>query len=111
MILISDFVFSLKNQVGDSEGLGGKLSSDDKETILDAIKEKTSWLEENPEAEAEDYEDQLSELQSTVGVSRFAARGRTITDDSPSLPSFTALEVTMTRSHSATMSFKPYSEI
>jgi len=45
------------------------LSKDDKETILDALKEKTSWLEENPEAEAEDYEDQLSELQSTVGVS------------------------------------------
>ena len=68
-MLISDFVFSLKNQVGDAEGLGGKLSKDDKETILDALKEKTSWLEENPEAEAEDYEDQLSELQSTVGVS------------------------------------------
>ena len=67
--LISDFVFSLKNQVGDAEGLGGKLSKDDKESILDALKEKTSWLEENPEAEAEDYEDQLSELQSTVGVS------------------------------------------
>jgi heat shock protein 5 len=33
------------------------------------LKEKTTWLEENPEAEAEDYEDQLSELQSTVGVS------------------------------------------
>ena len=45
------------------------MSSDDKETILDALKEKTTWLEENPEAEAEDYEDQLSELQSTVGVS------------------------------------------
>lgn len=64
-----DFVFSLKNQVNDAEGMGGKLSSDDKETILEAIKEKSSWLDENPEAEAEDYEDQLSELQATVGVS------------------------------------------
>lgn len=47
--------------------MGGKLSSDDKETILEAVKEKSEWLEENPEAEAEDYEDQLSELQATVG--------------------------------------------
>ena len=64
---LQNFVFSLKNQVGDAEGMGGKLSSDDKETILEAIKEKTTWLEENPDAEAEDYEDQLSELQATVG--------------------------------------------
>lgn len=64
-----DFVFSLKSQVADSEGLGGKLSDDDKETILSAVKETSEWLDENPEAEAEDYEDKLSELQSTVAVS------------------------------------------
>lgn len=64
---LQNFVFSLKNQVNDAEGMGGKLSSDDKETILEAIKEKTEWLEEHPEADAEDYEDQLSELQATVG--------------------------------------------
>jgi hypothetical protein len=57
------------------------LSKDDKETILDAIKEKTTWLEENPEAEAEDYEDQLSELQSTVGVSLFSFSQQVSTDN------------------------------
>jgi heat shock protein 5 len=36
---------------------------------LAAIKEKTEWLEENPSAEAEDYEEQLAEIQATVGVS------------------------------------------
>jgi heat shock protein 5 len=70
--LILDFVFSLKNQVNDSEGMGGKISSDDKETILSAIKEKTEWLEEHTDAEAEDYEDQLSELQAAVGVSELS---------------------------------------
>lgn len=64
-----DFVFSLKAQVGDKEGLGGKLSEDDKETILSAVKETTEWLDENPNAEAEDYEDKLGELQATVAVS------------------------------------------
>ncbi|WWD05089.1 chaperone DnaK [Kwoniella europaea PYCC6329] len=63
---LQNFVYSMKSQVADKEGLGGKLSEDDKETILSAIKEKTEWLEENPSAEAEDYEDQLSELQAAV---------------------------------------------
>ena len=49
--------------------MGGKLSEEDKETILAAIKEKTEWLDEHPTAEAEDYEDQLAEIQATVGVS------------------------------------------
>ncbi|WVQ96535.1 chaperone DnaK [Kwoniella sp. CBS 9459] len=63
---LQNFLFSMKSQVNDAEGLGAKLSSDDKETILAAIKEKTEWLEENPAAEAEDYEEQLSEFQATV---------------------------------------------
>lgn len=64
---LQNFIFSMKSQVNDAEGLGGKLSADDKKTILAAIKEKSDWLEENPNAEAEDYEDQLSEIQATVG--------------------------------------------
>lgn len=47
--------------------MGGKISEDDKETILAAVKEKTEWLEEYPNAEAEDYEEQLAEIQATVG--------------------------------------------
>ncbi|OWZ27008.1 glucose-regulated protein [Cryptococcus neoformans C23] len=63
---LQNFIFSLKSQIGDTEGLGGKLSEDDKDTILSAIKEKTEWLDEHPQADAEDYEEQLSELQATV---------------------------------------------
>lgn len=37
---LSSFVYGLKIQVGDQEGLGGKLSDEDKKTILDA----TSWI-------------------------------------------------------------------
>ena len=47
--------------------MGGKISEEDKKTLLAAIKEKTEWLEENPSAEAEDYEDQLSEIQAIAG--------------------------------------------
>jgi len=66
MNALQNFAFSLKSQVADTEGMGGKLTADDKETILGAVKEATEWLDENPSAEAEDYEDKLSELQAKV---------------------------------------------
>ncbi|RSH88510.1 ATPase with role in protein import into the ER [Apiotrichum porosum] len=64
---LQNLVYSLKSQLADQEGMGGKLDEDDKKTILEAIKEKSDWLDDHPEAEAEDYEDQLAELQATVG--------------------------------------------
>ncbi|KAL7420720.1 ATPase with role in protein import into the ER [Cryptotrichosporon argae] len=64
---LQNFVFSLKSQLADQEGLGGKLEDDDKKAILAAIKEKTDWLDDHPHAEAEDYEEQLSEIQAIVG--------------------------------------------
>ena len=54
--------------MNDPEGMGGKISDEDKETILAAVREKTEWLEEHPNAEAEDYDDQLSEFQAIVSV-------------------------------------------
>lgn len=93
-----DFAFSLKSQVADTEGMGGKLSADDKSTILSAVKETTEWLDENPTAEAEDYEDKLSELQSKVAVSLHLD----CADLSPSLPNSTlAAEAATSRCHMA----------
>merc|ERR1711977_793006 len=43
---LENYSFSLKNQVNDEDGLGGKIDEDDKETILDAVKEAQDWLEE-----------------------------------------------------------------
>jgi molecular chaperone DnaK (HSP70) len=44
---LENYAFSLKNQVNDEEGMGKKVSEEDKETILDAVKEAQDWLEEN----------------------------------------------------------------
>jgi heat shock protein 5 len=46
---LENYAFSLKNQVNDEEGLGKKISDEDKETILEAVKEAQEWLEENGE--------------------------------------------------------------
>ena len=64
---LSTFVYSLKSQLGDQEGLGGKIDDDDKKTILDAVKETTEWIEEyGQSATAEDLEEKLSEVQNIV---------------------------------------------
>jgi len=58
-----NYAFSLKNQVGDSDGLGGKISEDEKQTILTAVKEATEWLEENAAtATTEDFDEQKEKL-------------------------------------------------
>ena len=49
--------YQLKNQVNDKEKLGGKLSEEDKETVLEAVKEALAFLDENPTAEKEEYEE------------------------------------------------------
>lgn len=41
------FFFSLKNQIGDKEKLGGKLSEEEQSKIEEVINEKIAWLEEN----------------------------------------------------------------
>merc|ERR1711964_903643 len=57
---LENYAFSLKNQANDEEGLGGKI---DKETLLEAVKETTDWLEENgATANAEDFEEQKEKL-------------------------------------------------
>jgi len=62
-----NYVYHLKSQVNDEKQLGGKLSDDDKKTILDIIKKKTDWLDEHAaSATKEDFEEQKAEVESIV---------------------------------------------
>ncbi|KAI1095708.1 78 KDA glucose-regulated protein-like protein precursor [Rostrohypoxylon terebratum] len=64
---LENYAFNLKNQVNDEDGLGGKIDDEDKETILDAVKEATEWLEENAAtASAEDFEEQKEKLSNVA---------------------------------------------
>merc|ERR1711991_322829 len=55
--------YSLKNQISDDDKLGGKLDEDDKSAIEEAVKEALDWLDENPAADKEEYDEQLEKLQ------------------------------------------------
>lgn len=62
-----NFIYTLKNQVADKEGLGGKLEDDDKKTINSEIKKAQEWLDDNTTtATAEDFDEQREALQAVV---------------------------------------------
>ncbi|XP_038826651.1 endoplasmic reticulum chaperone BiP-like [Salvelinus fontinalis] len=60
------YAYSLKNQIGDKEKLGGKLSPEDKETIEKAVEEKIEWMESHQDAELEDFQAKKKELEEVV---------------------------------------------
>jgi len=61
------FLSGLKSQVNDNEGLGGKLDSDDKKTILAEIKKGQDWLEdEGKTASPEDIDEKREEIQAVI---------------------------------------------
>jgi len=61
---LENYVYSMKNQLSDSEkGVADKISDDDKETIEKALEEANEWLDDNQEAEKEDFEEKLKEVQ------------------------------------------------
>lgn len=64
---LENYVFSLKGQANDEEGLGGKIDAEEKETLLEAVKEASDWLEENgAEATSEDFDEQKEKLSNVA---------------------------------------------
>lgn len=55
----------MRNTIEDKEKLADKLTEDDKQTITDAISETQDWLNSNQDADKDEYEQQLKDLQST----------------------------------------------
>jgi len=61
---LETYCYNMKNTVSDSDKLADKLDEDDKATIEEAIKEALEWMEENQEAEKDEYEEKLKETES-----------------------------------------------
>merc|ERR1712224_648439 len=61
---LEGYAYSLKNTPDDDEkGVKGKISEEDQETIEEAVKEVLDWLDENSEADAEEFEEKQKELE------------------------------------------------
>merc|ERR1719420_524275 len=65
---LESYLYSMKNSIDDEEkGIAGKIDEDEKEELVGAIDEALDWLEENPEAEAEEFEEKRKEVEKISG--------------------------------------------
>merc|ERR1712113_1272752 len=62
---------------GENKGLSEKLDSDEKEKIMDALKDGRSWLDSNPEADAEEVKEKHKEIEGICApiVSKYYGAG------------------------------------
>merc|ERR1740115_260101 len=60
------YVHSMRSAVegsGENKGLSEKLDSEEKEKIMDALKDGQSWIDSNPEADAEEVKEKHKEIE------------------------------------------------
>jgi len=60
------YVYSVKGVVSDKEKWEGKITEEEKEEVDDAVKEAMEWIDDNQEAEKEEFEEKKNELTSKV---------------------------------------------
>lgn len=63
---LESYAYSLKNQIGDKDKLGSKLADDEKTKMEAAIDETIKWMEQNADADPEEYKRQKKDLESIV---------------------------------------------
>ena len=60
---LDNYIYSVKSSLNDPEKLKGKISSDDESTLEEAIKDGQSFLDSNPDAEKEEYDEKRKEIE------------------------------------------------
>ena len=57
-------MFNLRNTLDDDDqGLADHISAADKKELKDMIDESLDWMDSNPEADKEDYDEKLKEVE------------------------------------------------
>jgi len=77
---LETFAYNMKNTISDADKLADKLDEEDKSTIEEAIKEAIEWLDENQEADKEEYDEQLKQLEQVCNPIVAKAYGSTSSD-------------------------------
>merc|ERR1719329_617079 len=61
---LESYLYNLKNTLEDEEkGIADKIEEAEKNELISLIDESLDWLEENPEAEAEEYKEKQKEVE------------------------------------------------
>merc|ERR1712187_1083399 len=60
---LEGYAYNLRNTLNEEEGIADKLSDEDKEKLEEAVKETLDWLDENDDAEVEEFEEKQKALE------------------------------------------------
>merc|ERR1719436_2273748 len=62
---------------GENKGLSEKMEADEKEKVLEALKDGQSWLDSNPEADADEIKEKHKEIENICApiVSKYYGAG------------------------------------
>lgn len=60
---LETYVYNMRNQINDKDKLADKLESEEKEKIETATKEALEWMDDNQNAEKEEYDEKLKEVE------------------------------------------------
>merc|ERR1711865_109396 len=61
---LESYLYNLKNTLDDDEkGVSDNISAEDKKELQDMIDETLDWMDENPEADKEDYDEKMKEVE------------------------------------------------
>merc|ERR1711997_457002 len=63
---LEQYSYTLKRQLEDNDQLGGKISEEDKEKILEIVTEQLEWLRDNEEASAEEFKEAKREIENVA---------------------------------------------
>jgi len=64
---LENYAYQVRNAINDKEkGLGAKIGDDDREVVESAVKETLEWLDENRQAEKDEFDAQYKELERVV---------------------------------------------
>merc|ERR1712125_228024 len=75
---LESYLYNLKNTLEDDEkGVADSISAEDKKEMQDMIDEVLDWMEENPEADKEDYDEKQKEVEQVANpiMRKFYAGG------------------------------------
>lgn len=60
---LDNYLYSVKSSLSDPEKLKGKLSSDDEDTLEEALRDGQSFLDENSDASKEEFDEKRKEIE------------------------------------------------
>merc|ERR1712072_750702 len=63
---LESYVYSVRNTINDEEKLKGEISDEDREKVEEIMKETNEWLDENQNAEKEEYEEKQKAMEKIV---------------------------------------------